>query len=72
MSHSRPEARGVGCVLPLGSATRNVSCIVICLEFLELYFAHFLLVMLGQETPRHCQYYAATFGDSSAPHDLTD
>ena len=69
----RPEARDVGAVLTVVQATRNVvTCHAICLEFLKLYCAHFLLAMLDPVTLSYCWYYATNPDDSSAPQDSTD
>ena len=55
LARRRPEARGVGAVLTLDQATRNViTCHAIRLEFLKLYCAHFLLVTLSPVTLGCC------------------
>ena len=51
VTRGRPEARGVGAVLTLVQATRNVvTCHAICLAFFKLYCAHFLLAILSPVT----------------------
>ena len=51
LARCRPEARGLGAVLTVDQATRNVvTCHAICLEFLKLYCAHFLLATLRPVT----------------------
>ena len=55
LARRRPQARGVGAALTLDQAARNVVTYhAICLEFLKLYCAHFLLAMLSPVTLGCC------------------